>query len=198
MNGADDERTTGADAAAEQEVEILGFGDDAESAEPVGAAPDLDTLRGELEALKERNLRLLADFDNFRKRGERERDELARYAAAETLRELLPVFDNIARAAAAEGSIEDLRRGVEMVTRQLREVLRRFGVREIEAVGARFDPKIHEAVSREESDAVEYPTVTAELQRGYFLHDRLLRPALVRVAVPHEAAAAGESAEGAG
>lgn len=146
----------------------------------------------ELAQLKDRHLRLLADFDNFRKRAEREREERARFSLTEPLRDLLPVIDNLERALAARGSLDDLRQGVEMISRQFEEILRRFGVTAVAAVGQRFDPRVHEAVSRVESPAVEAPTVIDEMQRGYRLHDRLLRPAMVRVAVPHEQG--GESA----
>jgi molecular chaperone GrpE len=107
------------------------------------------------------------------------------------------VLDNLERALAAEGVAEDLRRGVEMIVRQLRDALRRYGMGEVAAVGARFDPKVHEAVLREESAEVDHPTVVAELQRGYLLHDRLLRPAMVKVAVPPEPGH-GESAPSGG
>jgi molecular chaperone GrpE len=115
------------------------------------------------------------------------------------LRELLTVADNLGLALSAEGSAEDLKRGVELIHRQMAELLRRFGVTEVPAVGQAFDPTVHEAVSREESAEVKAPTVSAELRRGYKLHDRLLRPAMVKVAVPAEtvsAAASGSGEEG--
>lgn len=176
------------------DIEILGFEGEADADRPspaAGAAPaagteDESRLRAELKSAEDRYLRLRADFDNFRKRTEREREELLRYVLAEPLRALLPVVDNLERALAAQGGLEDLRRGVEMIARQLGETLRRLGLAEVPTVGHRFDPRMHEAVMREESEAVEAPTVIAELQRGYWLHDRLLRPAMVRVAVPPE------------
>ncbi len=150
-------------------------------------ADEVSQLRQEIADLRDRSMRTLADFDNFRQRSERERQELKRYALLEPLRELLTVADNLDLALSAEGSAEDLKRGVEMIHRQLRELLRRFGVTEIAAVGQPFDPTLHEAVSREESGEVKEPTVAAELRRGYRMHDRLLRPAMVKVAVPPEA-----------
>jgi molecular chaperone GrpE len=143
-------------------------------------------LEREIADLRDRSVRTLADFENFRKRSEREREESKRYALGEPLRDLLEVVDNLELALAAEGSRDDLKLGVELILRQLRDLLRRHGVREIEAAGARFDPMVHEAVSRQEDAAVEAPTVVEELRRGYQLHDRLLRPAMVRVAVPGE------------
>ena len=139
-------------------------------------------------------MRTLADFDNFRKRSERERQESRRYALLEPMREFLTVADNLDLALSAQGSAEDLKRGVEMIHRQMSELLRRFGIVEVPAIGQPFDPTLHEAVSREESREVKVPTVVAELRRGYKMHDRLVRPSMVKVAVPAEAAAA--SSEG--
>jgi molecular chaperone GrpE len=196
----------------EGDVEILGFeavdeegrpsGEwaipGAEGASPGAAAPEPvpepaePTL--ELAELRDRHLRLLADFDNFRKRAERELEERTRYVLAEPIRELLPVLDNLERALAAQGAEGDLLRGVEMIARQFLDVLRRFGVEPIPAVGSRFDPRRHEAVMSVDSPGVTEPTVIGELQRGYVLRDRLLRPALVKVAVPE--AGAAKPAEG--
>lgn len=179
-------------------VEILGFDDEdpsgagAQAAAEPESAPSVGERRlaHELEAQKERYLRLRADFDNFRKRAERERAEVERYALVEPLRSLLPVVDNLERALAAAAPVsgaEDLKRGVEMTLRQLEETLRRFGLAAVPALGERFDPSVHEAVMHEESEDVTSPTVSAELQRGFRLNDRLLRPAMVKVAVPREA-----------
>lgn len=204
----DEERDLGPreeDAVGETEspedtvVEILAIGeeDEAPSEAPATIAEEeVRRLHAEVDQAKERYLRLRADFDNFRKRIERERGEIERFASGELLRELLPVADNLERALAAPGEVEDVRRGVEMIHRQMMETLRRFGLASVPAVGARFDPSMHEAVTQEESEAVAVPTVVAELQRGYRLHERLLRPALVRVAMPRDSA--GEEAEEAG
>ena len=184
-------------------VEILSLGDEEDAADPsAGRSGDGGTdggprvgsvemrrLESVLAMERERALRLRADFDNYRKRTERERAEIERYALADALRELLPVVDNLERALGAQGGqgdSNDLRRGVEMIVRQLQEVLKRYGLSPIPAVGERFDPAVHEAVFQEESDLVAAPTVAAELQRGYRLNDRLLRPSLVKVAVPRE------------
>lgn len=160
----------GADAAAS---------DDAETA----------ALRREVADLRDRAVRTLADFDNFRKRADRERQDTRRYALVEPLREFLPIADNLARALSAGGSADDLKRGVEMIHRQMDEMLRRFGVREVPAAGEVFNPAVHEAVARTESEQVSVPTVAETLVPGYMLHDRLLRPAMVKVAVPVEKAA---------
>lgn len=135
-------------------------------------------------AMRERYLRVLADFDNFRKRTERERDSLRRAAAADVLRDMLETADNLERALSASGSVDELKSGLQMVLRLQEDLFKRHGAVRIEALGKTFDPALHEAVMREESTEVATPTVVAEFQRGYLLYDRLLRPALVRVAVP--------------
>jgi molecular chaperone GrpE len=187
--------------AAVAAVEGVESGARHEAGAAAGAPPDtpgtpgeVARLRQEVAELRDRSTRTLADFDNFRKRSERERQEQRRFAVLEPLREMLTVADNLDLALSAQGSADDLKRGVEMIHRQMNELLRRFGAVEVPAVGQPFDPTLHEAVSREESREVKTPTVVAELRRGYKLHDRLLRPAMVRVAVPAEAAAA--SSEG--
>lgn len=161
---------------------------------PAGSTDEVAKLRQEVAELRDRSVRTLADFDNYRKRAERERQEIKKYALIEPVRELLTVADNLDLALSAQGPAEDLKRGVEMIHRQMTELLRRFGAVEVPAVGQPFDPTLHEAVSREESHDVKVPTVTAELRRGYKMHDRLVRPSMVKVAVPAEAAAA--SSEG--
>jgi molecular chaperone GrpE len=143
-------------------------------------------LRRENAELRDRSMRTLADFDNFRKRSERERQESRRYALLEPLRDFIEIVDNLGLALSASGSADDLKRGVEMIHRQMGDLLRRHGVKEIEALDQPFDPALHEAVSREEDPTVQKPTVVGELRRGYLLHDRLLRPAMVKVAVPSE------------
>ena len=143
-------------------------------------------LRREIADLRDRTMRTLADFDNFRKRSERERQETRKYALMEPLRDFLEIVDNLGLALSAAGSADDLKRGVEMIHRQMQELLRRLGVKEIEALNQPFDPALHEAVQREEDPTVQKPTVVGELRRGYMLHERLLRPTMVKVAVPSE------------
>lgn len=177
--------------AAVEEVE-----DGRQNPGPGGAQAAVETtdeeetakLRREIADLRDRSMRTLADFDNFRKRSERERQETKKYALVEPLREFLEIMDNLELAlAAAGGSSDDLKRGVEMIHRQMQELLRRQGVREVSALGQPFDPALHEAVSREEDPSVQAPTVTGEMRRGYMIYDRLLRPAMVKVSVPAEA-----------
>jgi molecular chaperone GrpE len=184
-----DLESTMREAVAAVEQTESGAADPAPST--AAAADDVGRLRREIADLRDRSMRTLADFDNFRKRSERERQEARRSAVAEPLRDVLGVVDNLERALAAGGSAEDVKAGVGMILRQLQEVLRRHGVKEVAAAGAAFDPAVHEAVSREERADVQGPTVVEELQRGYLLNDRLLRPAMVKVAIPAERPAGG-------
>jgi molecular chaperone GrpE len=156
--------------------------DDPVPAAAGGAGGD-DALRAENQQLRDRYLRTLADFENFRKRGEREKQDFFKFALAGFMKDILPVLDNFDRALdhAAEG--DDFHKGVLLIYKQLFDVLQKTGLRPIEESGVRFDPNIHEAVVREEDDSVPSHTVVAILQKGYFLQDRLLRPALVKVAV---------------
>ena len=156
----------------------------AQAAAPEGPSSSRAELKAETDGLRERLMRTLADFDNFRKRTEREKQSLRRFANFDVFKDFLGVLDNLERAMDSSGSAEDLKQGLKMIVRQHEEILRRHGVERVEAVGKAFDPTIHEAVAREESSEVEQPTVTQEMQRGYLLHDRLLRPAMVFVAMP--------------
>lgn len=152
--------------------------------DPASDMPGTDEgLRQENTELKNRYLRTLADFDNLRKRTEREKADFARYATSGVLKDVIPVLDNFDRALEHSDEDDDFHKGVQLIYRQLYDVLTKHGLRPIEEVGAHFDPNIHEAVVREEDSSVPSHTVTAILQKGYFLHDRLLRPALVKVAV---------------
>ena len=151
---------------------------------------------GELDSMREKYLRALADYDNYRKRVERERGETARAALAEPLRQFLGVVDNLDRALKSGGSFDDLRSGVEMILRQTTDVLRRFGVEEVAALGEPFDPAIHEAVIRYEDSEVDQPRVSEEFQKGYRYQGRLLRPAMVKVAVPAEQGGSHGDGEG--
>ena len=150
-------------------------------------ADEVQFLRRRVASLEEDLLRVRADFENFRKRQDRERSEFARLAAAELVRQVLPVIDNFRRALdeeETEGGSDGYRKGVQMIFDQLQEVLRKAGLTPIETAGQPFDPTVHEAVEREETTEVEANTVTEELEPGYLFQDRLLKPALVRVAVP--------------
>jgi molecular chaperone GrpE len=137
----------------------------------------------EVRKAQDRYMRTLADFENYRKRAEREKDDFRKFAITNLLRDLLPVLDNFDRALDHAEEGDDFHKGVLLIYKQLWDVLQRSGLKPIEEVGVRFNPNLHEAVIREEDPSVPSHTVTAVLQKGYFLHDRLLRPALVKVAV---------------
>jgi molecular chaperone GrpE len=149
-----------------------------------GDTEAIDALRRDKDALQDRLLRTAAEFDNYRKRVERERRELSEYAGADILTGLLPIVDDLERAlqASAGGDADSYRRGVELILKQMVDLLARRGVKPIEAVGAQFDPRYHEAVMQESSSDHREGEVMAELRRGYTLGDRLLRPAVVKVA----------------
>ncbi len=163
-----------------------------------------DALRAEAEAkareaaeAHDRYLRALADFDNFRRRVAREREEWRRQAQEELVREILPVLDNFDRALAAEpsrGADGGLRAGVELIHRDFLKALERIGVRPFGALGESFDPQRHEAIGRVERADVADHTVVDEMQRGYLFHDRVLRPAQVVVAVEPLPPDSGEAA----
>jgi molecular chaperone GrpE len=137
----------------------------------------------ETAEMKDRYLRTLADFENFRKRSEREKSDFFKYALAGLLKELLPVLDNFDRALDHAEQGDDFHKGVLLIYKQLYDALKKHGLRPIDEAGVLFDPKIHEAVIQEENPSVPSNTVVAILQKGYFIHDRLLRPAMVKVAV---------------
>ena len=152
------------------------------------AAPDagtdpLDAVRQERDALSDRLLRTAAEFDNYRKRVERERRERLDTAEADLLGSLLPLLDDLERALQAPSvDAEVYRRGVALIQQQMAELLRRRGVTPIEAVGKDFDPRFHQAVMHDESREHREGEVMEELRRGYMLGDRLLRPSMVKVA----------------
>lgn len=147
---------------------------------------ELQAARRERDALQDRLLRTAAEFDNYRKRMDRERRELSEYVASDVLAELLPIVDNFERAlqAPAGGDGDAFRKGVELIHRQMLDLLRKRGVTPIDAVGADFDPNLHQAVIHEPSGDHREGEVMQELQRGYRIGDRLLRPAMVKVAKP--------------
>jgi molecular chaperone GrpE len=149
-----------------------------DSPEPSDAAD----LKKQRDDYYDRLLRKTAEFDNFRKRTERERQQLAEAAAADLIGELLPLVDDMERALRAEGNDDAIRKGVELIHKQLMETLRKRGVRPIEALGADFDPHYHMAVSHEPANDRRDGEVIEEFRRGYMLGDRLLRPAMVKVA----------------
>ena len=153
---------------------------------------DIDALRRSVSAGETRYVRLAADFENFKRRKEQELRDGSRYASEEAARALLPVLDNLRRAVehAPEGGAEDFFvNGLHLVVREFEAAMERLGVTRVPTVGEPFDPAVHEAIGGEESDDVDRDVVITELAPGYRLHDRLLRPALVRVAHPRHSQA---------
>jgi molecular chaperone GrpE len=145
-------------------------------------AAEIATLRDERDALKDRLARLQAEFDNARKREVKERQDARDYATQSAIDPFLGVMDNFQLALKSEGSVEQLRAGVELILKQMEEALRGLNVQPVEAVGAQFDPRVHEALGSEERDDVPDHQVIEEIRRGYKLRDKLLRPALVKIA----------------
>jgi molecular chaperone GrpE len=146
------------------------------------AQADVDRLQTERDQLFDRLARLQAEFDNYRKREARERADYRDYALINTVEQFLPVLDNFQLALSTQSSAEQLRSGVELIVRQMGEVLRSLGVQPIPTVETQFDPRLHEAIEMVERDDLPDHQVMDEVRRGYTLRDRLLRPALVRVA----------------
>jgi len=172
-----------------------------DSSEVPGAADGQDlpavTVEGELHALTaerdklaaekaevyDRLLRKQAEFDNFRKRAERDRSEFLQFAGMELARELLPVIDDFERAVKVQTADQNYAKGIELIYQRLADILKKMGVEPIEAAGRKFDPNLHEAVVRVPTAELEDETVLEELQRGYNFKGKLLRPSMVKVAV---------------
>jgi molecular chaperone GrpE len=155
------------------------------SADPSGTATDeLTAALEEKQSLQDRLLRTAAEFDNYRKRVDRERRELTDYAATDVLYDLLPIVDDFERALEAkpDADAENYRQGVDLILKQMHDLLRKRGVTQIEALGTDFDPNFHQAVMHDASAEHREGEVMQELRRGYMLRDRLLRAAMVKVA----------------
>jgi molecular chaperone GrpE len=156
------------------------------AAAPVDEAPvsrvEFDRLKAERDQLMDRLARLQAEFENARKRAERERIADRDYATSSVVEQFLPVVDNFELALKAKASPEQLRSGVELIVKQMEEILRQLQVNPIPAMGEPFDPRHHEALGSVDRDDIPDQHVAEEIRRGYRLRERLLRPALVRVA----------------
>lgn len=152
-------------------------------ADPLDPAAERERLLAEKAELEDRLLRRQADFENFRRRVERDRSEFLQYAGMELVRELLPVLDDFARALKTPCADPEYARGVELIYNRLYESLKKMGLEPIDATGRKFDPNIHQAVDRVETDEVEDHQILEEYQRGYNFRGKLLRPSMVRVAV---------------
>lgn len=188
--------------------ELDGTGTDkTEAAESDSVRPDpgeelqqsLAAKTEEAQALQDKYLRLAAEFENYKRLAQREQREVLRFANENILKELLPVLDNLERAIeCSKGSQERdaLVQGVELTLKQFLETLTKFGVRPVASVGQAFDPSYHQAVSQVQSSSAPSNTVIEEYQKGYLLHDRVVRPAMVAVVIPPALGAADASDSG--
>ncbi len=180
------------DAEAKAEAEVHSEHETEEAVTEEGSEFDLVSRIKELEEesseLKDRYLRKQADFDNFRKRILREKEESIKYANSSLLTDLVTIIDDFERAiksSVESKDFESFHSGIEMIEKQLVSVLeRKYGLSRIESEGKEFDPQLHEAIGMVESPDYEVQTVVEDYQRGYMLHDRVLRHAKVRVAIP--------------
>ncbi|ABF42244.1 GrpE protein [Candidatus Koribacter versatilis Ellin345] len=147
------------------------------------ADAEIEALRKERDQYLDRLARLQAEFDNFRKRNAREQQDYRDYAVVDALKTFLPILDSLDGAAKSDAQdLDQIRSGIELIDRQFHDALAKLGVQPIPAEGQPFDPNLHMAIAMEDTDAAPDNTVIGELQRGYKIKDRLLRPAMVRVA----------------
>jgi molecular chaperone GrpE len=152
-------------------------------AQPSQLEAEVENLKSEKATYLDRLARLQAEFDNYRKRAVKEQQDFRDYALADALKQVLPILDSLDRALKTENaSTDDFRNGVDLIDRQFHDVLSRLGVEPIQAAGQPFDPNQHQAIQMVDTDEVADNHVVDELQRGYKIKDRLLRPAMVRVA----------------
>lgn len=164
----------------EQEIPVT------ESADEAAGSAELEKLQAELQEQQQRTLRVQADFDNFRRRTQKEKEDLGKYASSKLITELLPVIDNFERALQASEEnpeFESFSKGVNMIFRQLESVLATEGLSAMKSVGEPFNPEYHQAIMQVESDEYEEGIVVEEVQKGYMLKDKVLRPAMVKVSM---------------
>ena len=186
-------KTNGKPQVDPQQLDLeheLPAADEQDETQPAGAKPEgkdadseLQKLKTERDTLLDRLARLQAEFENARKRAAREQHEFRDFATADAIKALLPAFDSFERALQAPAAqLNEFRSGIELIYKQLQDALTKLGVRPVPAKGERFDPHVHEAIEMVDTTDVPDHEVIDELQRGYKLKDRLLRPAMVRVA----------------
>ncbi len=160
-----------------------------EQEEEVSEQDECEKLKAELDDLNNKYLRMAADFDNYRKRQMQERESLLKYGAADTMTKLLAVLDTFERAQESLKDVEDVqsvKEGYEVAFKQLMDTLKKAGLETIDALGAEFDPNLHEAIAQTPTNEHPDNTVISQMQKGYKLADRVLRPALVNVALNEE------------
>lgn len=178
-----------AEEAADETAEAPGAeapesdADSADGAEALAALNgQVEKLTAELQEKNDRLLRLQADFDNFRRRSAKEREEIAAVVTQGFCKDMLPLLDNFERAMAAETKdVEAFQKGVEMIFTQFQEILKKNGLEKIETEGQKFDPNYHQAVMRIEDPEREDDTIAQELQKGYMVKGRVIRPSMVQV-----------------
>jgi molecular chaperone GrpE len=170
-----------------QEQNVSGVEEDLPAVTPEAQIAALTAERDQLAAekadLKDRLLRALADFDNFRRRADRDRSEYVQFAAMEMVRDLIPILDDFRRAVKVETADREYAKGIELIDQRLFETLKKAGLEPIESAGKPFDPNLHQAVDRVQSEELPDQTVLEEYQSGYNFKGKLLRPAMVKVAV---------------
>lgn len=175
------------DGSAQVEIDVEEVGSEDISYESTEDADvhSTDERDAKIEELTQQLLRARADFDNFRRRTRQEKEELSQFATKKLLSDILPVVDNFDRALTALDQVDDvqLKTGIEMVYRQLEQILSQYGVTPMQTEGSAFDPSMHDAVMQEEADGQDAGVVLQELQKGYLLHGKVLRPAMVKVSV---------------
>lgn len=183
MNGTDEMETPATDA------EVMGAIEAEESAPAASSADvatvsqaEFDGMKGERDQLIDRMARMQAEFDNARKRDAKERADFRDYAVGNAAESFLTVLDNFQLALKSQGSAEQFRTGIELIAKQLDDAVRNLGVTPVETVGQQFDPRVHEALGTVETAEFPDGAVVDEVRRGYRIKERLLRPALVRVA----------------
>ncbi|GAB6929543.1 nucleotide exchange factor GrpE [Paenibacillus sp. JCM 10914] len=170
------------DATPEQEIPS----DQTEGTADAEAGSEISKLQAEVAEHQQRTLRVQADFDNFRRRTQKEKEDLGKYASAKLITELIPVIDNFERALQASGDnpeFESFSKGVNMIFRQLEGVLTSEGLTAMNSVGEPFNPEYHQAIMQVESDEYEEGIVVEEVQKGYILKDKVIRPAMVKVSM---------------
>ena len=188
-------------AKAAESVEGQGLDTSKADSAQVEVSPEerVEQLARENEELQDKFVRLMADFDNFRKRATKEKSDIIQFGNEGLLKDILPIIDNIERLLTysyGESSWKNFQEGIELLLAEVNKTLANYGVEPIEALGNAFDPNLHQAMQRSETDEVEANTVVEVFQKGYLYRGRLLRPALVVVAVPPKGEEEAEGGEG--
>lgn len=168
---------------SEETVDKVDVQEDSTPADPV-TNPEIERLESEKAELNDRLLRAQAEFQNFRRRSDRERLEFSEYASMEAVRTILPIVDDFERALQVESADKEYAKGMVLIHQRMSEALKKLGLEPIVSQGQMFDPNLHHAVEKVETDEAPDQTVLAEYQRGYNFKGRLLRAAMVKVAVP--------------